>query len=183
MNPLLVLPLLVYAVVATLWPGQVDGARRGRTLLLVEALIVAVALAAGWGLSLLAEPSPVGITWGRVALIVTAYLYAAGRGIVIVRATLELPALRMRRDEDRNSSAIEVTRGRAIGVLERALALTLVLLDQYGALGLVIAAKALARFKAMEDRDFAEYFLVGTLASLLLALLAGVGVRLVLGLH
>ncbi|MBI2537686.1 MAG: hypothetical protein HYW06_12150 [Gemmatimonadetes bacterium] len=65
-----------------------------------------------------------------------------------------------------------------IGVLERALALTLVLLGQYGALGLLIAAKALARFRALEDRDFAEYFLIGTLASLLHALVVGVGVRL-----
>ena len=57
-------------------------------------------------------------------------------------------------------------------------ALTLVLLGQYGALGLLIAAKALARFRALEDRDFAEYFLIGTLASLRHALLVGVGLRL-----
>lgn len=180
MNPFLALPLLVYAVVATLWPAQVDGARRGRTLLLVEALVVAVAIAAGYLLSLLAEPSPAGLSWGRIGFIATAYLYVLGRGIVLVRAVLELPTLHMRREEDRQTSAIEVTRGRAIGVLERAIALTLVLLNQYGALGLIVAAKSIARFKAMEDREFAEYFLIGTLASLLLALAAGVGVRLAL---
>lgn len=52
------------------------------------------------------------------------------------------------------------------------------LLGQYGALGLLIAAKVVARFRALEDRDFAEYFLIGTLASLLHALLVGVGLRL-----
>jgi hypothetical protein len=62
-------------------------------------------------------------------------------------------------------------------VLERAITLTLLLLDQFGALGLVIAAKSIARFKALEDRDFAEYFLIGTLASVLLALLGGIAVR------
>ncbi|OLC05631.1 MAG: hypothetical protein AUH42_07200 [Gemmatimonadetes bacterium 13_1_40CM_70_11] len=86
----------------------------------------------------------------------------------------------MRRDEDRNVGAIEVSRGRMVGILERAIALTLVLLGQFGALGLIIAAKSLARFKAFEDREFAEYFLVGTLASLLLALLGGLGMKALL---
>jgi hypothetical protein len=83
----------------------------------------------------------------------------------------------MRRDDDRSAGAVDVARGRAIGVLERAMGLTLVLIGQYGALGLVVAAKSLARFKALEDREFAEYFLVGTLASLLLALVGGLAVK------
>jgi hypothetical protein len=74
-----------------------------------------------------------------------------------------------------------LSRGLLIGVLERALALTLVLIGQLGALGLILAAKALARFRALDDRDFAEYVLIGTLASILLALLVGVGVRVLLG--
>src|SRR2546426_1073385 len=121
-----------------------------------------------------------GLSGGRAGLFATAYLYVCGRGIVVVRAVLELPALQMRRDEDRNAGAVDIARGRTIGVLERALAVTLVLLGQYGALGLIVAAKSLARFKALEDREFAEYFLIGTLASLLLGLLGGVAVRLVL---
>jgi len=91
-----------------------------------------------------------------------------------------VPSLNMRREDDRTMGAIEVIRGRVIGVLERAIALTLVLLGQFGALALIVAAKSLARFKALEDRDFAEYFLIGTLASLLLALMGGVAMRAVL---
>ncbi|PYP17701.1 MAG: hypothetical protein DMD52_03905 [Gemmatimonadetes bacterium] len=86
----------------------------------------------------------------------------------------------MRRDEDRTAGAIEISRGRAIGALERALALTLVLLGEYTAIGWIIAAKSLARFRALEDREFAEYFLIGTLASLLLALGAGIGMRILM---
>ena len=37
------------------------------------------------------------------------------------------------------------------------------------AIGLVIAAKTLARFKQLDDRDFAEYYLLGTLASVTFA--------------
>jgi hypothetical protein len=149
-------------------------------LLVVEAVVVAVAVTAGTLLSSLATPSDVGLRWGRWLLLATAYLYVCGRGIVLVRAVLELPALHLRRDEDRSAGGIDIARGRTIGVLERAITLTLLLLGQFGALGLVIAAKSIARFKALEDRDFAEYFLIGTLASLLLALLVGIAVNEVL---
>jgi hypothetical protein len=110
----------------------------------------------------------------------TGYLYVAGRGVVLIRSILELPSLQMRRDEDRTTGAIEVARGRAVGALERALALTLILLGEYSAVGWIIAAKSLARFKQLEDREFAEYFLVGTLASFLLAVLVGQGIRILL---
>ena len=177
MNPLSIIPLLVYAAAATFLTTQVDGHRRGHKLLLVEALIVGAAAVAGHYLAKLAAPSPAGYDWGRVGVFVTTYLYVCGRGITLVRAVLELPDLRMRRDEDRATGAVEVARGRAIGVLERALTLTFVLLGQFGAAGLVIAAKSVARFRALEDREFAEYFLVGTLASLLLAVAGGVAVH------
>src|SRR5207249_2085497 len=67
-----------------------------------------------------------------------------------------------------------------IAWLERAITMTLVFIGQFGALGLVIAAKALTRFRALDDRDFAEYVLIGTLASLLFALLIGIAVRFVM---
>ena len=180
MNPFTLVPLFVYALAATLWPAQIDGHRRGRELLLIEIVFVAAAIGAGMLLDNLVVPRAAGLWWGRAGLFATASLYVCGRGIVVVRAVLELPALQMRRDEDRNAGAVDIARGRTIGVLERALAVTLVLLGQYGALGLIVAAKSLARFKALEDREFAEYFLIGTLASLLLGLLGGVAVRLVL---
>jgi hypothetical protein len=177
MNPLLVLPFLAYTIAAVLWPVQVSARRRGAALLGLEALAVLALSAAGWLVSRLATPSAAGWRWGSVILLGTGYLYVCGRGMALVRAVLDLPDLLMPRDEDRAMGGVEVVRGRAIGVLERALTLTLVLLGQYGALGLVVAAKSLARFKALENRDFAEYFLIGTLASLLLALLGGVAMR------
>jgi len=176
MNPLTVIPLLVYTLAATFFPGQIDGGRRGRELLLVEVLIVAAAVGIGIGLAHLVVPRTEGLWWGRAGLIATAYLYVCGRGVTLVRAVLDVPSL----DNDRTAGAIEIARGRAIGALERAIGLSLVLLGEYGALGLIVAAKSLARFKALEDREFAEYFLIGTLTSLLLALLGGVAVRLVL---
>src|SRR5437879_9411080 len=140
MNPLFVVPLLAYTLAATLWPGQVDGRRRGRALLFGEALFVIAALVLGKLLEPLARPSVDGLWWGRVALLATAYLYVSGRGIVLIRSVLELPTLQMRRDEDRTAGAIDVARGRAVGSLERALALPMVLLGDYAAGGWISAA-------------------------------------------
>jgi len=179
-NPLELVPLLAYTTVAVMWPAQIDAHRRGRVLLLVEAVIVLAALVVGQLLAKLVTPSPAGYRWGGVGLYATGYIYVCIRGMVLVRAVLDLPALHMRRDDDRTAGAIDIARGRTIGSLERAIALTLVLLGQYGALGLLVAAKSVARFKALEDREFAEYFLIGTLASLLLALAGGLGLQALL---
>jgi hypothetical protein len=59
--------------------------------------------------------------------------------------------------------------GEAIGILERLLVVTFVLVAAEAAIGLVIAAKTLARFRQLDDRDFAEYYLLGTLASVAVA--------------
>ena len=53
----------------------------------------------------------------------------------------------------------------AIGAFERLLIVTFVLVNAIAAVGFVIAAKTLARFKQLDDRGFAEYYLLGTLAS------------------
>jgi hypothetical protein len=64
--------------------------------------------------------------------------------------------------------------GEAIGVLERILVVTFVLTAAEAAIGLVIAAKTIARFRQLDDRDFAEYYLLGTLASVSVALISAV---------
>jgi hypothetical protein len=60
--------------------------------------------------------------------------------------------------------------GSWIGVLEREIILILGLLGQYGAIGFVLTAKSLARYKQLEKKAFAEKYLVGTLLSALIAI-------------
>jgi hypothetical protein len=55
--------------------------------------------------------------------------------------------------------------GRCIGSLERLIMLALLALGQYGSIAIVFTAKSIARFKQLEDRAFAEYYLFGTLLS------------------
>ncbi|HEV8489266.1 MAG TPA: DUF3307 domain-containing protein [Candidatus Limnocylindrales bacterium] len=63
--------------------------------------------------------------------------------------------------------------GATIGVLERLLIVAFVLTGSTAAIGFVVAAKTLARFRQLDDRDFAEYYLLGTLASVAVALGSG----------
>jgi hypothetical protein len=75
----------------------------------------------------------------------------------------------------------EFNRGRVIGVLERVLLYWFIMAGQLGAIGFVLAAKAFTRFKALDDRPFAEYVLIGTLLSACLALIAAGLIKSILG--
>jgi hypothetical protein len=108
------------------------------------------------------------------ALVVIAGLVFNGSGgTTIVRKLLERypEALPVQSDRDRYAM------GRTIGVLERLVVFVLVILGQWAALGFVLAAKSIARFKELEERVFADYYLIGTLASVLVALASGIAVR------
>ena len=63
--------------------------------------------------------------------------------------------------------------GRLIGNIERILALVFVLLNQYPAIGFLITAKAILRFKDTSTAK-TEYVLIGTLLSFGVAILIGV---------
>ena len=68
--------------------------------------------------------------------------------------------------------------GWVIGILERWLMfIVVVATDDLSALAFIIAAKGLARMKQLDDKQFAEYMLVGTLLSALSAVLVGFWVK------
>src|SRR5207244_6722972 len=70
--------------------------------------------------------------------------------------------------------------GSTIGVLERILIVVFVLTGTDVAIGFVVAAKTLARFRQLDDRAFAEYYLLGTLASVSVAIVTALIGRAVL---
>ena len=63
--------------------------------------------------------------------------------------------------------------GMYIGWLERFLILTALLLHSPATAGLVLTAKAIARYPQFKHVRFAEYFLIGTLLSISVALIGG----------
>ncbi len=66
---------------------------------------------------------------------------------------------------------ITVGAGATIGALERFLITVFFVNNQYSLIGLILTAKSIARFSKLSDnKDFAEYYLMGTLLSVLFVL-------------
>lgn len=63
--------------------------------------------------------------------------------------------------------------GLYIGWLERFLVMTALLLQSPAMVGLIFTAKSIARYPEFKSERFAEYFLIGTLLSLSIAILGG----------
>lgn len=62
--------------------------------------------------------------------------------------------------------------GVLIGVLERFIIVLLGMMNLWSSIALVITAKSIARFKQLEDKEFAQKYLIGTLLSLCIVLTA-----------
>jgi len=112
-------------------------------------------------------------------LVVASFAFNWGGGAAVVHGVLA----RFRLEEDPPGGHGESVpgSGRAIGILERLLLLPLVILGEWGGIGLILAAKSLARFKELDFRPFAEYYLIGTLTSVVVATATGLLVRVLLG--
>ena len=70
--------------------------------------------------------------------------------------------------------------GTWIGIIERTLILTFVLLNQYIGIGFILAAKSVFRFgdiKENKDQKKTEYIIIGTFLSFTLALLTGIAIH------
>lgn len=70
-------------------------------------------------------------------------------------------------DDQKNEPPV----GRVIGKLERILTVILVLCNEIGAIGFVLTAKSIARYKQLDNQSFAEKYLVGTLSSTAIAII------------
>ncbi len=125
------------------------------------------------GSSLIESIFPISLS--RFLFTAAVYGFVIFGGAVLVRKVLDLEALRL----PGLGGALGDTRqaGRYIGMLERAVILSLALAGAFTSIAFVLTAKSIARYKELENRDFAEYYLVGTLLSALLAILGGLLLR------
>lgn len=125
-----------------------------------------------------ADAVPWVATAARWGIIAAGIIFNVKGGTAIVRRVLEnYPQVLPRTGE---GEADEYAMGRTIGHLERFLVFTFVLLGEWGALGFVVAAKSIARFRELSSQRFADYYLIGTLTSISVALATGLVARLVL---
>lgn len=103
------------------------------------------------------------------AIYVVGFLVAVLGGIPFVQIVLS--RFKMFKAENAEGA------GKVIGAFERAIIVPMVFVGAYEAIGLVLAAKSIARFDQLKDRKFAEYYLIGTLASLSFGILVGILTR------
>lgn len=145
-------------------------------LLNVPILIAVLFLVRHFGLAThaLVEIGAAPNTIPAALLIMAIVCYALRGGSYVVRGLLEKGALIP--PPAPGPDAKRVQHGRMIGYLERIIVIAAVTAGSYEALAFLMAAKGLIRAKELEDRAFAEYFLVGSLASTLVALLAGMSI-------
>lgn len=147
----------------------------------------------GW-LGSLAEysvllPASGGTDWLRVNVILLGLLLVTNEANLLIRYFFLVTRLSPRTEVGgKGGKGGKKTRidmralnaGRIIGILERLLIYILVLEAQFAAIGFILAAKSFTRYKELEKRAFAEYVLVGTLLSALLATLTAAAVGLYL---
>lgn len=68
--------------------------------------------------------------------------------------------------------------GRFIGTVERIIILIFISIGQYSAIGLVLTAKSIARYdRISKEKDFAEYYLLGTLISTFIVIVVSFVIR------
>jgi len=111
----------------------------------------------------------------EIWVILTAYLIIIWPSSVLISKLTEKWRNDIEKGTDNKDKSLE-NAGRWIGRLERFLILTLVLLEQYEAIGLLVAAKSIFRFS--KSRAVGEYVLIGTLISFTIAIIVGLIVNM-----
>lgn len=122
-----------------------------------------------------------------MCIVAALLLFTIHGGTYIVRGLLTKSGAvpmtpRVEGSVERDVDVKEYNRGRLIGALERVLLFAVVIAGSYEALGFIVAAKGLVRSREFEhNRDMTEYFLIGSLASVLVALATGSLARHLIG--
>jgi hypothetical protein len=108
----------------------------------------------------------------KIIIILFGVLVLANEMNGIIRYILGLiktePEVKDDKNQDNDVHTIdtqELSRGKIIGVIERVLFFFFVLTGNYGSIAFILAAKGFTRFRELEDKNFAEYVLIGTLLS------------------
>ena len=106
----------------------------------------------------------------KIPTLLCAIVICCGMSNVIIKLVLERFHIDLPKSKDRELS----NAGGLIGNLERLICLAFILLGQYEAIGFIIAAKSILRFRDYEHSK-TEYVLAGSMLSLGIALVCGMG--------
>jgi hypothetical protein len=109
------------------------------------------------------------------------WIYASGF-ILITNPLGILTGMFLKSVTKSESNAVQLNASAWIGIFERILIVIFVTTGQIQAIGFLVAAKSVFRFSEIqhEGNQKAEYFLLGTLVSFTLAIVVGLGVKLLI---
>lgn len=103
----------------------------------------------------------------KILLMITGYLVCLKPANIFIREIFKSTDIQVTSDNEMPNA------GKVIGVLERLLTLTFIIVSQYSAVGFLIAAKSILRYRADETLK-SEYVLIGTMLSFGIAVVAGI---------
>ena len=106
-------------------------------------------------------------------LVILSFLLCTKPANIVIREILKSFEISVSDPADTNEL---LNAGKLIGSLERIISLTLILANQFAAVGFIIAAKSLLRFRDTATAR-TEYLLIGTLLSFGIAILLGIACR------
>ncbi|TMM53657.1 DUF3307 domain-containing protein [Maribacter algarum] len=104
--------------------------------------------------------------------LITAAVFVSFPAAIIMSKLLEQMSKQLEMDHKSLPNA-----GKYIGIIERLFVLAFIILDQWGAIGLLITAKSVFRFNDLKEsnsRKLTEYILIGTLISFGIAIITGI---------
>ncbi len=103
----------------------------------------------------------------KYLLVVAGYLVCLKPANIFIREVFKATQIQVSSDNEMPNA------GKVIGILERILTLTLIIVSQYSAVGFLIAAKSILRYGNNETLK-TEYVLIGTMLSFGIAVIAGI---------
>ncbi len=103
----------------------------------------------------------------KYLLIITGYLVCLKPANIFIKEVFHATEVQVSSDNEMPNA------GKVIGVLERILTLTFIIVSQYSAVGFLIAAKSILRYGNNETLK-TEYVLIGTMLSFGIAVIAGI---------
>lgn len=113
----------------------------------------------------------------RTIAIVVAFIFCSKPSNILIKHIFSAFSVSISVEDPENKDELSLPNaGKLIGIVERFLALSLIIIGQYEAVGLIIAAKSILRFNGTQK---SEYVLVGTLLSFGIAVFCGILINLI----
>lgn len=149
--------------------------RNARKLFFIDQAAHLLVLVVVWYIISPAPPYSFLVINSYTIAVAIAYLFLTRPTAIIIAQALNHWTTEIIQDGETEKSLPKA--GWYIGVLERILVLTFILIGQWGAIGFLMAAKSIFRFGDLtraKDRKLTEYILIGTFLSFGIAILTGI---------